>query len=92
MSENDDHDGGCGGLERRAIKPEEPYENLFGVRPAADDIPPGEPQYSIDWGPDDSGAGPSPDAVSYVYYRATYEVPDDPLEDDSEWSAKRIGG
>jgi hypothetical protein len=50
MSENNDHDGDSGGRERRAIEPEEPYENVFGVRPAADEIPPGEPQYSIDWG------------------------------------------
>jgi hypothetical protein len=54
MSEKNDHDGdgGSGGREPRPIGPEERYENLFGVRPAADDIPPGEPQYSIDWGPD----------------------------------------
>jgi hypothetical protein len=32
------------------------------------------------------------DAVSYVCYRASYELPDEPDEDDSEWSAKRIGG
>jgi hypothetical protein len=90
MSENNDHDGGSGGREPRPIEPEEPYENLFGMRPAADDIPPGEPEYSIAWGSDDSGADPSPDAVSYVYYRATYELPDEPNEGDSEWSAKLI--
>jgi hypothetical protein len=92
MSEKNDHDGDSGGRERRAIEPEEPYEDLFGVRPTADEIPAGEPEYSIDWGSDDPGADPSPDAVSYVYYRATYELPDEPLEGDSEWSAKRIGG
>ena len=66
--------------------------NQCGVRPAADEIPPGEPEYSIDWGSDDPGADPSPDAASYVYYRATYELPDVSDEGDSEWSAKRIGG
>ena len=35
MSESDDHDGGSGGRERRAGGPEEPYENVFGVRPGA---------------------------------------------------------
>jgi hypothetical protein len=38
------------------------HENLFGVRPAADEIPAGQPQYSIAWGSDDPGAGASPDA------------------------------
>ncbi|HSZ57154.1 MAG TPA: hypothetical protein VK797_15915 [Tepidisphaeraceae bacterium] len=61
MSENNDHDGDSGGRERRAIEPEERYENLFGVRPAADDIPAGEPQYSIAWGSDDAGADASPE-------------------------------
>jgi hypothetical protein len=87
MSEKNDHDGGSGGRERRAGGPEEPCEDLFGARPAADEIPPGEPEYSIDWGSDDPG-----DAVSYVCYRASYELPDEPLEGDSEWSAKLIQG
>jgi hypothetical protein len=71
MSENHHHDGGSGGRERRAGEPEERYENLFGVRPAADEIPAGQPQYSIAWGSDDPGAGASPDAASCIYYRSS---------------------
>jgi hypothetical protein len=92
VSEKNDHDGGSGGREPRAIEPGEPYEDLFGVRPGADDIPPGQPEYSIDWDSDGPGADPWPDAVSYVYYRATYKLPDEPLEGDSEWSARLIQG